>query len=97
MHHEGLGETGRGEQRRLGMHVSVDESGDDERAPSVDDRVGLAGIVTHPGDQGTAHRHVGLEHLPGEGREDAASLEEEGRRLETQSHPAALFTFAHIH
>ncbi len=58
---------------------------------------GLAGVVADSRDERPAHGHVGLEHLPGEGREHPASPDEEGGLLETQRHPAALFTFAHIH
>jgi hypothetical protein len=95
--HEGFGETGRREEGGLRMHVRVDESRDDERPPRVDDSLGLARVVADPRDERAAHSHVRLEHLPGEGREHPAPLDEEGRSLETQRHPAALFTFAHIH
>ena len=42
VHDEGLRETRRGEQRRFGMHVGVDEPGKHEGSLSIDDPLRFA-------------------------------------------------------
>ncbi len=84
--HHHLGERGRGDERRLDVHVAVYQPRKHEAAMRVEGLPGAREVVSHRGDEPARDEHVGGPHFAREYVDDLPSLEEQVARLSPGRH-----------